>query len=527
MTGAPAAALRPLTLAGILAAALALRWTVALRPLLEVDDLAIPDDAYLSLTLARSIARGLGPFYGLAPTNGFQPLYVFLMAPLCALLGGTEAPLRAALLGLAAFDVAGLFLLHRLLARAGIGPWGTLAAVSGWALNPYGIQTAVNGLETSMAFFFLVGAFDALLRLRLEPGRAARPWAAAGLGLWLGGAALARIDSLLLVPLAGWALAGAARRAGLGPAAGARAIGIAAAAAAAVYAPWLAYSWAWTGTVFPVSGRAVRYMTLSAVEHAPTWGNLYGPMLGRALDVLARKNAAWLALAAALAAAMPRAARRTGWPGVRRRLGHHAPAFVFAVGLLAAYGLVVFGSWHFPRYFYPVTLAFALLVAALVDLHATAIASAGRRAAFGAACTALLVAGLVAHPSFGRLFGPRPEPWGYARVGLWARDHFPPGTVIGGSQTGALGWFADSLVVVNLDGVVNRDCYEAMRAGRALPYVREAGVEWLVWQDDLEFLARETRGPPGVRLVREGHVPGIRTWGEPWDLYRVEVATDR
>jgi hypothetical protein len=76
-----------LLLAALLAANLAIRLAVVVRPLEFLDDLAIPDDAYLSLTLARNIARGHGPLYGLAPTNGFQPLYVFLMAPVFARCG--------------------------------------------------------------------------------------------------------------------------------------------------------------------------------------------------------------------------------------------------------------------------------------------------------------------------------------------------------------------------------------------------------------------------------------------------------
>jgi hypothetical protein len=110
------------------------------------------------------------------------------------------------------------------------------------------------------------------------------------------------------------------------------------------------------------------------------------------------------------------------------------------------------------------------------------------------------------------------------RIGLWARDHFPPGTVIGGTQTGALGYFAADLTVVNLDGVVNRAAYDALRGRRALDYVRAAGIRYLVWQDDIEFLARESRGAPAAALRPVETVPGFRTMGEPWRIWRVEEA---
>ena len=57
----------------LLALNLLLRCSVALRPLEYIDGLTIPDDAYLSLTIAKNIAAGLGPLYGLEHTNGFQP----------------------------------------------------------------------------------------------------------------------------------------------------------------------------------------------------------------------------------------------------------------------------------------------------------------------------------------------------------------------------------------------------------------------------------------------------------------------
>ncbi|MEK7250053.1 MAG: hypothetical protein AAB209_06475, partial [Bacteroidota bacterium] len=65
----------------LLAINVCIRCIVAARPLEYLDGLTIPDDAYLSLTIARNIAKGLGPLYGFEYTNGFQPLYVFLMVP--------------------------------------------------------------------------------------------------------------------------------------------------------------------------------------------------------------------------------------------------------------------------------------------------------------------------------------------------------------------------------------------------------------------------------------------------------------
>src|SRR6185436_7143101 len=109
-------------------------------------------------------------------------------------------------------------------------------------------------------------------------------------------------------------------------------------------------------------------------------------------------------------------------------------------------------------------------------------------------------------------------------IGEWAAKRFPPGTVVGGTQTGALGYFAPELTVINLDGVVNEAAYGALRAGRIGDHVRSQHVAWLVWQDDIEFLARESRRGRPLALERVERIPGITTWGAPWDLWRVTGA---
>lgn len=48
----------------LILAGLAARIALALRPPKFLDGLTIPDDAYLSLTIARNLGRGLGPLYG-------------------------------------------------------------------------------------------------------------------------------------------------------------------------------------------------------------------------------------------------------------------------------------------------------------------------------------------------------------------------------------------------------------------------------------------------------------------------------
>jgi hypothetical protein len=521
-----------IALAAVVLLALVLRVWIGSRAPAELDHLTLIDDSYLALHLARSIAEGLGPMYGMAPTNGFQPAFVFAVVPAFWLWPhDPDAPLRAALALAALFDLGTLIALYHLVRARASTAIAPLAAALVWAVNPYVLRTSLNGLETSIACFML-----ALLLARLDQAARERTISTVGavrLGALLGLGALARIDLLLMAPIAALVLARGALRSAASWRSIARAAAAATAALLVVTAPWWIYSWAWTGTLAPISGRAVRYMELAGVGHQPTWSGFYAPMLDAAARAALRWNG-WLIVATLMVVTIAlirdhRAGGRAAWRRVCAIAGPAGPGFAFAAVLFLAYAFVIFGHWHFPRYLFPlalpITWTFARAVDALAAPRASTAPGAQRTSpALGAVLVIVTAAVLTFQPPFARLFAPVSGQWGYRAIGEWARGHFPAGTRIGASQSGALGYFADSLQVINLDGVVNRDIYEAMRAGRALDYVRASGVRWLVWQDDIDWLVRETAGASPAAIEFTGEIPGIRTFGEPWGLYRVAEA---
>ena len=503
------------------------RLVVWLRPLRELDDLVLPDDTYLSLHLARSIAHGLGPFYGLAPTNGFQPLYVFMMAPVFALTGGDlDLPVRIALALLVVADALAMFFTLRVALRLGCATEAVFVGGLLWALSPWSMRTSLNGLETSIAAACIAATLWQWHRVRAGQVSAMN-WLALGA---LGGlACVARVDSIFLALALGLPLLWDATRVRIGGPAETerrgllRGLGLAAIAACLAVLPWIVYSARWTHDIFPTSGRAVRYLKLSAVHHAPTIANTYVPMLVRAAHALARNAGPAVALALVLALAAWVATRGKRPSHVGGRLAALLPIVSFGALLVAAYTLYIFGPWYFGRYFYPLWIPAVLAVAITADALFKAIPNSGARAACIAVLAAVVVVGSLADSQTHALFAKEaPAPRGYRRAGEWARDQFPPGTIIGSSQSGALGYFAERLTVVNLDGVVNRDCYEAMRRGKMLEYIRHASVRTLLWQDDIQMIGRETKDydPDAVRY--SGEVPGIVTEGMPWFTYTVE-----
>jgi hypothetical protein len=512
----------------LLALNLLFRVVPALRPLVQLDDLAIPDDAYLSLEIARNIAHGLGPLHGLAPTNGFQPLYVFLLAPVFAVFPhDLFTPIRVALLLLAACDTIGLYFLVRILERNCESRAAPMLVAASWIVSPYAILSSLNGIETSLAVCLLLAALDRFDRLRhaLPGSIPVRRWIAPG--ILLGLATLARIDAWLLLPGLAWALTRAQRRTRAPLRAALVPLCVMAGVALLVYGPWLAYSQHYTGEWFPISGRAVRFSTVTSWDYAPTWRNTYLAMLERAAWVIATNNPVHLGLIAVLGAAL---AARRGVAGLRAAAGRLAalePLAIFVLLILAAYIGVIFGPWHFQRYLFPVALLLALASGLLADVAIHEFRGAPARRWLVPGLAALIVAGSLGHPDFGRLFSPRaPAPWGFMRIGLWARERFAAGTRIGGPQSGALGYFADRCVVVNLDGVVNRQCYDALRERRLMDYIRASGIRFLLWQGDIYYLVRRSASyrPGDIKFL--GRVQDIRTCNDRWDLYRVRATRD-
>ncbi len=514
---------------GLVVLGAALRFGVGSRPLEALDGRTLPDDAYLSLSLAREIGRGAGPLYAGQPTNGFQPLYVFALAPLFASaepqeLDETEFLDRALRAGIAlggVCDTASIALLAAALAaRFGWGPAPVIGAAL-YATQPLFLRTAANGLETSLAILLLSAAWLWRER-RCGAGAGAAAWF--GLGAWLGLAFLARVDAALAAPFVAWprersAGPGGPRARGVPPAR----LAAAAAGALVCAAPWLAYSHAWTGLLFPESGAAVRFQALAAAGHDPSL-RFYRYAIGRALaDLWRGAEPLWLCAGAALASRPWLASRGAAALAPRARAAL-AAGLGYALCLLVAYLALVPAYWFFHRYLVPVALLPLLLASALGarSLEQLLPGRFARGAALAGLALALALPGLL-HPRTRELLQARHDPrLGYRQIGLWAAAHFAPGTVIGSWQSGALGYYATRLRVVNLDGVVNGAALRSLRERRQIDYLREAGVEYVLgWPVNETSLRAHSRPGSQRWLESVGSVPGLRSWRQPWRIHRV------
>ena len=349
----------------IVLAAFAGRLFIALRPVDFVDRLFVADDAYYTLSIARAMARGLGPAAdGVHPTNGFQPLLAFLEVPIAARWVDPVACLRASLILLAAVDAGVAWALGTIAGRAA-GTSARLASVVAtiaWAVSPWAIGYALGGLETSLALASMALLVLAWGRARARAGLDGFVVAGAAAGVAL----LARIDlAILVAALAVWE-SWRGRHAG---------VLVAAAVAALVVAPWWGYELGRFHTVVPSSGAAVHellevhrslYLTLPK-QLAWALGTVIEAPLAGAWGL---RDALWhlSGLGAALAPLAIGALSIAAWRAVAA--GPYASpiriGLLFGPALFVFYGLYLPALWFLPRYLAPVHATVTVLGAVLL-----------------------------------------------------------------------------------------------------------------------------------------------------------------
>lgn len=503
-----------------------LRLGVAIRPLRYIDGLTIPDDAYLALTIARNIAKGLGPLYSLDFTNGFQPLYVFLMTPIYWLFPhDLNLPVHLALTLLALFDTATLYLLYKLTASKSQSSFTPLIIAAAWIFNPYIIATSNNGLETSLSLFFVVSVYyyyQSNIGQHDLSAKTNRDFFV--LGLLLGLSLWARIDNILLVFAVIALLTFSAFGQRLSFPRLLRFYLIIALGAIMVYLPWLAYSYRYTGDLLPISGKAVRYMSLATVGHQPTWDNWYRQQISEGLRIVVGHNRIYLAALGALLIGLPLFFWQISLRDMLARLKAHNLYLLFSLIIFTTYMLYVFGTWYFSRYLYPVMLLFLFFLATLIDLYNTKIINRNWRRGLNLGIIIFIVSTSVLRPSFRNLYlSTDIANMGYMNLGLWARNNFPDSTTVGSSQTGALGYFANNLRVVNLDGVVNKRCFEALQRKDNMGYIHRTGVEYVIgWEINIDFIKWETADfhTDDLRFVQK--IEPFRSWYFDWYVYKVK-----
>ena len=491
----------------VLAAAAAVHLTVAL---LDFPTLArngfLYDDSFYDFQIARHIAHGDGAtFDGTHATNGFQPLYVAMLVPIYLMSGSSDtAPIHAALVLSALLSVASAYLLYRILARR-VSDLVAIIAAGVWSFSPIVMRQTANGLETALAAFMLAATtLYYLERVRSEDGPRRR---FAVLGALAGASILARADLafLVLAMCLDYLLVQRARRTGYRWRGN---LAVSAGICALLCLPWMGYGMMAVGSPFPESGRATRFLALA---YAPFFGlsshsmAADGPTASFVLTHVARsiESLKVVPMFHPFFRATKKIGERVGEPqaleafadaaGVvllmllavwwvrRRRTGAGAPCrefeflLLFSGMMVAAYSTLVFGVFFFLRYYYP--LYFIGMIVAAIGLD-DAIGWVRARS-FHTRRVALIASGAyaVAILFMGYTSAFRSTPvYRFYDVARWIRAHTDSSETIGVFQSGTIGYLSGRHVI-NLDGKVNREAFDALRAGHLEAYVESAGID--------------------------------------------------
>ena len=491
------------------------------------DNRVVADDAFYYFNIARHLAAGHGAtFDGLAPTNGFHPLWLLLLTPVFALTGALQAGswvgVHLALSLCALLDVASGTLLWRLLRRLR-SPRGAHWAAAIWFLSPVTVLLSLRGLESALTVT-LFAAWLWVVTWAFEDGA---PDARRGalVGIVTGLAFLARTDNgpllglaLALVTLGSWLATRSSWR---------RALAffvMAGVTALAIALPWFIWNLATFGTPWQVSGAAKlanpqifghvpqalghRLRYLAAFVWVPAYFVAGESMKHRAAFTLFAW-ARWLALAALLPFLIL-SLRRPRVPVLR-------PLALGLLGYLAAHAVVYALVLRTYVVWYATVPTFILVFLAGGVAGGELV---GRlRAAWRAALAIVAAAAGIA--IFAQYFNatkivPRGEELTVRPILTRIATQAPGTRTVGVFNAGAAGYFAPEIgpfTVVNLDGLVNNPSVQAWRAGRYFEYL-DRHVDVVINDADcaLNFLLG-----PGNRARFDARYPrwspGSLVWG--------------
>lgn len=511
------------------------------------------DDSFYAFKIARNIADGRGPtFDGVTYTNGFQPLYVFALVPIFWITGPDPAlPIYVGLTLLALLTVATAYLLLLILKRH-VSDRIALFAAMIWLFSPVVIRQSTNGLETALALFlFAFCVYYYLDRIRSNPNPSRGTFVK--MGVLLGLTVLARVDEIFLA----FAIAldyllllrkrRVSSRRALGD------VGLAALSAFAVYLPWIVYGFYAVGNPFQESGVATRFLSLAYapffhmgsgelakdgpgvsfvlahVEHSLCVLKLSPPVHAffRAVEKVGESTGlngvlvvgANVVGITAMAASVfwVRRRRKISAGGNRKELDF---LLLFAVLLIAAYSLYMFGMFFFTRYYYPVYFVLVLYAACfLQDILGWASGKRPlyRRVTIGVFSVYAL--GLL-YMGFGAGFRSAPL-YHFYDVAKWVEANTEKNDTIGVFQGGAIGYLSNRRVV-NLDGKVNKFALHALKDGNLVDYVRDAGIDVVMDHKTVLRMFFGAAADGGLRLAASRECfRGTKVGANGWIGYRL------
>jgi len=465
------------------------------------------DDSFYSLGLARNWAMGLGFTHdGVIQTNGFQPLFVFISAPLYYIFPQDRVtPVYIALLAQTILAVITGYIIYRLI-RKKLGENPALFASLLWFLPVTMFKFDINGLETGLyVFFLMLSAYMYIEHIR--DFECVTFKSSALFGVILGLTVLSRNDAFFLIIafIVDFLLLHKngllSDRNSLKEVS--KKISLCKISFIIVIFPWFYSNAVNFGSIIPRSGEAVRILSqkflysgninyfdnpvmycinnlIYSVKRMLNQSPIFEPMLwlGTYTNSFRLATIAVFGVlgSGSLFLFLDRRSVIEFWNK------HNMPVFRFAwiySGIMVmAYSFFVFGQHHFPRYYYPIHVVLLFVPAFIMRYLCFRLPTFLRN-----------VGVLILVMFFVLVNMDNIEIYKYWRVdrGLGTyfqtlscrRKHIKKGDILAAFQSGALGYFAENRVI-NLDGVVNTAASKSIADGSMVAYIKSQKINYIV-----------------------------------------------
>lgn len=468
-------------LAVILIAAFGIRLAIAWAPFEWLIRTVLGDDPFYYFTIARNFVSEHGfSFDTVEPTNGFHPLWMFLILPIFKFVHDPIVAIHSVLTLAALLDTLSLLLIFKLLEKCHVRIEITVVIAAVYSVLPLLLSTsgALNGLETSLNITLLL-AFLILYHQIFEQPAVPRSLALR-FGLYSGLLFLARTDNGILLACSFVFLVWNRRRSmsTLNP------VFVSAATAGIVLLPWLLWSYENFGSLVQVSGLSVGYFMRELVARGgwtiADYGKQFvrnsGVILGyipgylKEAHVLSWPNLPNIAFWGVLSLGLFRARHRSDlWEKAKPWLGPGISVFIFL--LVHTLRGVQLRGWY-----YASMLPIAILFVA-ITLEQIAQFDPRRRVI---SWVAGIICGYSVLVSIVRLLPPGCGETDAYRMIQVVNDTLPEGSRVGSWNAGLFGYFFTRGQVVNLDGLVNNRAYEHILDHSLGEYCYERDISFLL-----------------------------------------------
>ena len=420
----------------------------------------VSDDSGYFLEIAENAAGGAGfTFDGIGHTNGYQPLWLYLLTALQAIISGNpETMLRACVLFQAVLLFSAGVLFYRIHSGAFSRKCGLISVI---AFLVFVFFPCLNGMESALLVFMLAFLLYTGWKGRIfstSPGG----WHFL-FGIVLGLTVLARLDAVFIATTLAFYLTFDIIRGRTDTSVKIKRLVLIAAGSALVLTPYMLYNLITTGSIMPISG-ALK----STFPHISTSG--YG------LSRLSQRDWGKISAAALYLVWYLRSGRERGHR--EREYFRGAVAILGVAVLLHSLHTALFMKWAvFRWHFITYSVLGTFVLSEPVEFILPNLPRRFLRIAWPATLLVLLVTGALIIR--GKMY--RPYDWTVQsyEASLWAKNNTGPDDIFAMKDAGIFGFFSERQVV-NLDGVVNNTQFQkVLKEGRLDEYLGSCNVQYI------------------------------------------------